>query len=335
MTTIAVVDEPEDLLSALPVTIDVDAAHEPHVREYVEQVLGWQPVDAVSSPLMPPAIRIADVATLQAMPMAAEQLMPPPMSAQHEPASGVNVACVLLVTSDVSAPEAAAVAARHRPAFVVAWPEERDLLSMHVKRILQLRPEIDGTAAQFTIGGCAGGVGTTTVALALSAIISWHGWRSLAVLRGPLPARTATAADRSLLRSPDVFSRATAVDGVPRCRIVSVDDTAEVSITDESVDCVVIDAGVDVDVDVVVARPDGAAMDRIGTTTAAWAVIVGDGPVELRAVAQQVPGRQIVQLANSARVARAAAARRLPGAFPGAWLKPLLPLARQMAPSRQ
>lgn len=333
MTATAVVDGTDNALSALPVTIDVDAAHAPHVREYVEQVLGWQPVDAESSQFMPPAIRIVDVATLLAGSSATAQPAVRAAPSHHERRSAGTVPCLLLVTAESSPVHAAEVAANHAPQAVIAWPDEREQLRIHAGRVLRSRPGSDGATAEFTIGGCAGGVGTTTVTLALAAIMAWRGRRSLAVVRGPVPTRSVTPADQTLLRAPDLFARASAVDGVPRCRIVRVDDAASVSIADESIDCVISDGGVDVDVDVVVARPDGAAIERVGSTTAGWAIIVGTGPVGLRTVAHQLPGRQIVQLDTSARVARAAAARRLPGAFPGAWLKPLVPLARQMEPS--
>jgi len=97
-------------------------------------------------------------------------------------------------------------------------------------------------------------------------------------------------------------------------------------LSDPTVDVVVIDEGADSQADVLVARPDRAGITQVAATPAASAVVVGHGPVSLRAFIAAMNPRRVIAVPFSPRVARAGCALRVPAGLPGSWLGLLAPL---------
>lgn len=294
--------------SALPIELQLGGRHADAVRRWVEGTLGWQPVDRATARLVPPVVVLRD---LDGVPAAGEQ---------------VSVPVLLLVDDDADAGRVAQVAVEVAPDAVAMWPSERAALVSHVDVLLgRSRPHGVG-GRTLRVGGAAGGVGTTTIAYALAGLAAWHGGKTLLAVRGAgLPPRPMTTA---ALAAADIFARADEVPGVPGCRAVQlIDDDLLPDPTDLAVRTAVVDLGVAGDVDVLVCRPDRAALVAIESTTAAGIVVMGSGPVPTRAMVRAAGGRRVLSMPWSARVARAGLLGRLPAALPGAWLRRLMPLA--------
>jgi hypothetical protein len=292
---------------ALPVLLGLAGPHIDQVRRWTEGVLGWQPVDGEADPLVPAAVRLLDVA-------AAVDL-------------GVTAVPTVLLVAETDDPAAAATATvAVRPDLALAWPGSRDLLAEVVADLLAVTaPSAAGPSLH--VGGASGGVGTSTVALALAGLSAWRYRPTLAIVRGSAPVAEALAVTTDALSAPDLWQRATAVPGVPEARVVRVVDRAPAAEREVGgAPFVVHDAGVATDVDLLVCRPDRAGLAAIGATTAAAIVVVGDGPAPASAVARACGPRRRVTLAWSARVARAGLPGRIPAGLPGAWLRVLAPL---------
>lgn len=299
--------------SARPVALHLDPAlHEP-VRRWVEGVLGWQVVDRQTGGLVPPTVHLLG-----------PDARPP----------GDGVPRVLLLPDAGAeagvAPDpatAARAAVRMQVDAVVVWPAERDRLTAIVGDVAQAgRDRVQGPHL-LRIGGAAGGVGTTTVVLAVAGLAAWRGARTLATIRGDAPVTDATVVPAAALGSGDLWDRLSDVPGVSRLRTVRLVDPPPVAPPrDPSIEVAVLDHGVDVDTEVLVCRPDAAAASALEITTAAVVVVVGHGPVTLRELRQVAGGRQVLPLACSSRVARAGLRRHVPAGLPGAWLRGLLPL---------
>lgn len=310
MTTAAAIDTladlaPAPLPSAVPVALDLRGRFADGVRSAVE-AHGWQAVDEATAALVPPVVRLAGIAA-------------------HR---GDGTPTVLLVADDDPAPEAAAACLRLRPTAVVAWPDEGHELVGAVTTATAA-PRADATTARLLrVGGAAGGVGTTTVALALAGLAAWRGQATLvtsgdAVLLPP----AAPGVDPSALAAPDLWSRAAAIEGVPGARAVRTTAAPfDAVLADPAVATAVLDLGVAADVDVLVIRPDAAGVAALERTAAAAVVVVGDGPVSPRALATAIGGRRRVDLPSSHRIARAALVGRVPAALPGRAVRALLPL---------
>lgn len=298
--------------AALPVAIDVRGRLAEVVRRDVEGALGWQPVDEATSSLVPPLVRLADV----------------------DAPGGDATPVVLLVTPDDEPAAAAAATLRLRPAGVVAWPGPRDELVAVVGRATAAPLSTTSTSTTLRIGGAAGGAGATTVALALTGLLAWGGTSTLLAsgdrLLLPDDAPTITP---DALSAPDLWARAAGVVGVPDARAVrTITPPYDVSLTDPAIDMAVVDLGVADDVDVLVLRPDAPGLAALERTAAAAVVVVGEGPVPQRALAQAIGGRRRIVLPWSARVARAAVVGRVPNALPGRFVRSLLPLTPSRGP---
>lgn len=298
-------------IAALPVALDLAGGHGDSVRRWVEGVLGWQPVEARGDALVPPAVRLVDVAA---------RVTPGP----------ARVAPAVLVLTDQDDPAAVAAAgALHTPAAVVTWPADRDRLADVVADVVAAPRPPDATATTaLRIGGTGGGVGTTTVALALAGLAAWQGRGALAVVRDRLLAGGIRDVPVEALASPDLWERATPVAGVPGARAVAVarDAPPDVDAIGPPQGVVVVDAGVSPDADVLVARPDAAGLAGAAATTAAAIVVVGNGAASTRALARACGSRRRLLLPWSARVARAGLLGRVPAGLPGAWLRRLSPI---------
>jgi hypothetical protein len=296
--------------AALPVALDLAGRHAEAVRRWVEGVLGWQPVDGETADLVPAAVRLLDLDG----------------AAGGAPGSGVPIG--LLVGPEDPPALAASTASRWRPDLVLAWPDERDRLREVVEAALVAPRPSRGTGRVVRVGGAAGGVGTSTVALALAGLSAWSGLRALAVVGPSAPVGEVVTVPAAALSAPDLWQRASRLPGVPRARVVRVLDRQPLPDTAAGdLEVAVLDVGVASDVEVLVCRADAAGLDAARSTTAAAVVVVGDGPASSAAVRRACGGRRWLRLPHSARVARAGLHRRVPTALPGTWLRALQPLA--------
>jgi hypothetical protein len=296
--------------TALPVALDLGGRHAEAVRRWVEGVLGWQPVDHETADLVPAAIRLVDVDGAAAG------------------ASAPGLPSALLVGPDDPPALAASTATRWRPDLVLAWPDDRDRLRELVEAVLAVPRASRAVGRVVRVGGAAGGVGTSTVALALAGLSAWSGLRALVAVGPSAPVGAAVAVPAAALSAPDLWQRASPLPGVPRARVVRVVDGQPLpDAAAADLEVAVLDAGVAADVEVLVCRADAAGLDAAHATTAAVVVVVGDGPASLAAVRRACGARRWLTLPHSARVARAGLHRRVPTALPGTWLRALQPLA--------
>lgn len=298
-----------DRMAALPVELDLHGRHAASVRGWIEGTLGWQPVAGATAGLVPPAVVLRDLASA------------------HVAASGSAVPSVLLVDDEAPPRRTAEVAATMQPDAVLAWPSDREALVDRVAAVLGRPRRAAPVGPRLCVGGSAGGVGTTTVTLALAGLAAWRGAATLAVVRGN--GLTAPVVPAAALQGVGVWARAEPLPGVPGARAVRLVDAGEVpAASDPEIAMVVLDAGADPEVDVLVCRPDAAGLEVVAVTTAAAVVVMGHGPVSSRDLRRAAAGRRGILLPWSARVARAGLAGRVPAGIPGAWLlrlRPLLP----------
>jgi hypothetical protein len=303
--------------SALPVALALSGAHRDAVGRWVEGTLGWQVIASadglvVDDPV-PPVLRLRDHATT-----------PRPVAAGDQAASRV-LPEILLLPDDVS-PVAAATLAQAAPSTpVLGWPSQRDLLPGLAAAVLAAPATRPGMASVLVVGGSAGGVGTTTVAMALAGLKAWSGWTTLVAVRGlGLPWRQVPVA---ALADSDLWSRADPLPGLDTARVVRLADQAPLpALADQRIETVIVDGAATPDCDVLVCRADAAGLWALERTTAAAVVMVGDGPVPDRALREAVAGRRVIRLPYSARVARAGVAHRVPAGLPGRWIADLRPL---------
>jgi hypothetical protein len=295
--------------AALPVAVDVAARLADEVRDHVEGVFGWQPVDEATAALVPPMLRLVTPDTTRVVD---------------------DVPAVLLVPERTTAAEAARAGARHRALATVAWPAERATLGERGAELLAASVPRRGTQEVVHVAGAAGGVGTSTVALALAGLAAWRGVRVLVALTSGAPVAKVRTVEPSAVAAHDLYGRATPVPGVPGARAVVVtgaEPPAVDLLSDGGADLVVVDAGRGAEGDVLVCRPDRAAIERLGTTPAGVVVVNGPGAASPRTLSRAAGGRRLVTLPWSARVARAGLVGRVPASLPGSWLRRLAPLA--------
>jgi len=303
--------------SALPVDLALSGAHRDAVGRWVEGTLGWQVVSSTDGSAgddpVPPVLRLRDHAP---------QL-------RYGAAGGPAIARVLpeiLLLADEVTPVAAATLAQSAPSTpVLGWPSERDRLPELAAAVLAAPAARSQTAAMLTVGGSAGGVGTTTVAMALAGLKAWSGAASLVAVRGlGLPWRQVPVA---ALADGDLWRQADALPGLDTARVVRLADRAPLpDLADARIEAVIVDEGPTPDCDVLVCRADAAGLWALERTTAAAVVLMGEGPVPARAVREALVGRAAIRLPYSVRVARAGAAHRLPAGLPGRWIAGLRPL---------
>lgn len=289
-----------------PVAIEVGSPHGEQIRRWVEGVLGWQVVDSATGRLVPPTAHLVGPHT-------------------DPPEDGVPR--ILVLDEDDDTTSVVAACQRLDPAAALTWPGERDALARVVDEVVSVPGEARGDRHVLRVGGVAGGVGTSTVALALAGLAAWQGWRTLAALRGDAPASDLPVVASGAIATADLWSRLQPLAGVPSCRAVRVGDPGTVvDPRDPAIRLAVLDHGVDTDTDIIVCRLDAAARERLPATTAGAIVIVASGPLPPKALRDAVGGRRTILLPWSARVARAGLHRRVPASLPGAWLRRLIPL---------
>lgn len=298
-----------DALTALPVALALAPHRLAGARRWLEGALGWQAVEDDAAAPVPPALRLADVAGAAARGLGGPEDQSTPLP-------------TLLLVGDDDAPALAADVARTlRPAAVCPWPTGRDALPRLAAAALRAPRRAQREGRVLRVGGLAGGVGTTTVVLALAGLAAWRGTAALAVVHGMAGVRAATVVPPDALSAPDLWARAAPLPGVGAARVVHTGQgPARVAPADARIGLAVLDAGVDPDADVVVCRPDGAAAARLPSAAAGAVVVVGDGVLPAERVRTLAGGRRVVTLPASVRVARATLRGQVPAGLPGRWL---------------
>lgn len=284
---------------ALPVRLCLLGPDAPAVDRWIGS-LGWQAVGSDPSVPVTPVLALADVpAALDGGPL------------------DTGEDTVLLVAGD--APLDAARAATHRAVREVAgWPDDRDALPVIAKRVLVGRsgPVVD----DLRVAGGAGGVGTTTVALALAGLCAWRGRRTLVLSVGSRSGR-----QDGELEGTTAWRGAEAVPGIAGLRVLAVEDP-DVPVGAGPASLVVRDLGCATETDVLVVRRDRAGLDAVRVTTAGVVVVTDAGPAPPSALRRAAAGRRLVTVPWSVRVARAGLRGRVPAGVPGSWLRALEPV---------
>lgn len=299
-----------DPLEALPVLLELARSDAARVVAWVEGVLGWQPVDGDAGGL-PPRLCLADVAA--ATDAARDR--------------GHDVPTVLLVGPDDPPVTVATATQRLRPAAVVAWPDDRDtLVSTAAGLLARTRPATTDELV-LRVAGAAGGVGTTTVALAVGALAAWRHGATLVVASGVVPMATPRTVELDSLAAPRTFDEARPVPGVPGLRVARTTVPAVDAPVDPGPAAVVVrDVGLADDADVLVLRRDAAGVAGLERSAAGIAVVLDDGIAPIAAIVAAAARRPLVVVPRSSRVARAGLLGRVPTALPASYLRSLRPL---------
>ncbi len=302
-------------LAALPVALALAPHRVAGARRWLEGSLGWQAVEDAADAPVPPVMRLADVAGAAARGLGGPEDQAAPLP-------------TLLLVGDDDPPALAADVGRVlRPAAVCRWPSERDAVPRLAAAALRAPRRVRRDGRVLRVGGLAGGVGTTTVVLALAGLSAWRGVPALAVVHGTAGVRGATPVPPDALSAPDLWARAAPLPGVGAGRAVHTGrGPASVTPADPRIGLAVLDAGVDAEADVVVCRPDAAAVARLPATTAGAVVVVGEGVLPVARLAALAGGRRVVVLPTSVRVARAVLRGQVPAGLPGRWLAALGPV---------
>lgn len=286
---------------ALPVVLELAGPAAGRIRRHLEGELGWQPVEAGGG--VEAQVRIVDVPAAGRV-------------------AGPGGTTWLVVTDEDEPAVAAAAAVRLGAVVVMAWPPGDGAFLAAARRLHEAvavagRPEL-------RVGGAAGGVGCTTVALALAGLAAWDGAPTLVVTHGAVPHPVGPTIEPDSLRSPDVGRAARSVRGVPRLSLLhATEAAADVAVHVEG-QAVVRDVGTTAaTVDVLVVRRDPAGLAAVADTVAGTVVVTDSGIVPMRTIREAAGGRRVVVLPWSVRVARAAALGRVPASLPGSWLRTL------------
>lgn len=304
---------------AVPVALALGERHVGSVRRWIEGRLGWQAVEDDLDGPVPPSVRLVDVEGALRL-----------LDGAVGPSSIDRLPTLLLVESDDVPALVADVARRLQPAAVCRWPDGRDDLPGLVVRAVGEARTSSTSGRVLRVGGVAGGVGVTTVVLALVGIAAWSAQRALAVVHGHAGVREATPVPPDALVAPDLWSRAAPLPGLARARVV---DTGLVPAqrppVDRRIELSVLDVGTTPEVDVVVCRPDRAAAEQLPVTMAGAIVVVGRGLLSAERLAELAGGRRIVHVPTSVRVARAVLRGQVPAGLPGTWIASLRPVLGQ------
>lgn len=295
-----------DHLDALPVRLMLGGSQAQAIATWVESIVGWQAVDGTAGALVPPVIAIADVAASLDAP-------------------GFGLPTVLLVAEE-DLPADAARAALVADAMV-SWPADRGELVAEARRISQ--PESGRRALpSMRVAGAAGGVGTTTVALALGGLAAWRGLPTLVLTHGHVPfASDVLPLDPADLVGPRIWESATPLPGVRGLRALRLPHPVPEDRVDASRARLVIrDVGPSIEADVLVVRRDRAGLDALTASAAGVVVLVDTGVVPAGAIQSGAAGRPVVTVPWSVRVGRAGVRRRVPADLPGRWLAALDPV---------
>jgi hypothetical protein len=286
----------------VPVAVLLPGALGEEVRAYVETEAGWQVVDVDAG--LPPVLALAD-----------------------GPVPGVPWAHVV---DGAASAELVRSTLQAGAVDVISWPGDR--LRLCALPDL-LRPAASARGARLlAVGGVAGGVGTSTVALGVAALLAGAGRRTtvvgdddLLVLTGGGPWEGPGSLDVAALdpasAAEEVRALSRPVAGVRGLRVLG--GGAVTSAAGWPGDVVVVDAGTarGEGTQLLCARPD--AHLPTAATCGSSVLVVGDGPLSQGAVRRMLGQRLAGSVPWSARVARAGAAGRVPSGLPGTWLRDL------------
>lgn len=222
---------------------------------------------------------------------------------------------------------------------VVGWPGDRQRLLTAPLRVRRPAAATAG-APVLRIAGAAGGAGTSTVALAVAGLLAWSGRSALVVGGDDLLALAGLgvwtgpgAVEVSALDSADAGAEVAAlrreVPGVDGLSALGGGGLVRATVGWPD-DVVVVDSGqsIDAETDLVCARPD-VSLQRLARGRHR-VVIVGDGPLDAGQVRAALGYDPVGRLPDSARVARAALAGRVPSGLPGSWLRLLRGILREV-----
>lgn len=296
---------PANAVDAIPVALSLSGPDRAAIRRWIEGVAGWQPVEAEAAGLVPPVLAVVD----------ATGPPPPP-----------GLPTVLLVRPEDDPLTVARTAARVRPGAVVRWPADRDTLLQVAGAVIGAGGVSADEVAHLRVAGASGGVGTTTVALALGGLVAWRARDVLVVSHGAVPSPVERMLTAEALSGAGAWHAATPARGLPGLRVVRAPGpVGEGRVDPGPASLVVRDLGVDEECDILVVRRDAAGLAALERSAAAVVVVVDAGVASPGAVTAASRSRRVVVVPASVRVARAALAGRVPAGLPGAWLRALAP----------
>lgn len=289
----------------LPVLVEVSGALGQEVTAYVEAEAAWQVVTRDGG--LEPALLVTDVVA----------------------AAGERLPSVVVVDGAPS-PERARTALQDGALDVIAWPQDRHRLLEAPSR-LRRGPAVTHGPAVFRVAGARGGVGTSTVALAIAAIVGWSGGRTVVAgdddlldLAGLEPWAGPGTPELAALEEPaaaaELGALARPLAGVDHVRLLGGGGVVG-SVAGWDADLVVADVRCPrppAPVDLLVARSDASL--RAAARHAAPVVVVGERPLDRRGARRLLGRPPAGWLPHSARVTRAALAGRVPSALPGSWM---------------
>lgn len=274
------------MIDDLPVVVALPPPMQAAVTAWVEQDLGWQVVDPAGA--LPAVLALSD-APCGALPWIAITAGVPD-----------DTAVTALLTAGAE--------------DVVEWPDGRGRIPLVATRV-----DVGRRAAprgpQVSVAGVAGGVGTSTVALAIGGLLAWGG-ASVLVVGGDQMLGLA-----GLSRDASAAAGHTAVVGVAGLSVAAAHgDVAGAAWTG---DLVVVDDGPRATqaTTVVVTRPDAGL--RRARVLDRPVVVNGRSPLGPAEARRALGGAPLAHLAWSVRVARAGLGGRVPASLPGRWLAEL------------
>lgn len=311
-------------LADLPVAVDLDGVLGDEVRAYVEGEAGWQVVAEGGPPR--PVLTITAVAR-------------------------ADRSCVVVLDGPPST-EQVRGALLEGALDVLGWPDDRARL---LEAPLRARPDPrdESGPAVLRLVGSAGGVGTSTLALACGGLLAWQGGDVIVVGGEDLlrlcgmspwsgPGTREVAALEAGQAGSEVAALARRVPGVDRLRVLG-GGAGMVSTAGWPAAAVVMDlraspsagrfpedglwlrdaAGGTDAADVLVARPDAGLRAAAAAPREVPVLVVGDGPLDRAGVRRALGRAPVGILPVSARVARAGVSGRVPSGLPGTWLAKL------------
>lgn len=294
----------------LPVAVELAGELGREVSRYVEVEAGWQVVET-GGPLAP-------VLTVGSAPAAPG-------------------ACVVVVEGTPT-PEQVRAHLLGGALDVLGWPDDRARLLDAPLRVRD-EPVIQDHPALLRVVGTAGGVGTSTVALAMAGLAAWAGRRVAIVGDDDLLALcglddwTGPGASELLALDPQAASAefptvARPVPGLSHLLALKGAGSLIPPATPWPVDAIISDLRTapaagwpDGGGLIVVARPDGSLRRAQGSRSPV--IVVGRGPLDRSGVRHCLGRKPEAWLPFSARVARAGLAGRVPSSLPGSWLAAL------------
>lgn len=301
-------------LRDLPVSVDLPGVLGQEVTSYVEVEAGWQVV-AESGPPAPALV----------------------LTAAPRPGRPTVV-----IVQGAPTPEQVRDGLLGGALDVLGWPADRDRL---LDAPLRVRATPRGAGPSVLgVAGLAGGVGTSTVALAMGGLLAWSGKRTVVVgdedllrlcgadgWRGPGAAELAALEPASA--GAELPGLLRPLPGVPGLSVLGGGGAAVGGAAGWAVDAVVADLRALPLQDAVspgrtalrgasllVGRPDGSLRAAAAAPPDLAVLVAGSGPLDHAGVRRLLGRQPVGWLPESARVAQAGVRGRVPSSLPGSWL---------------